>query len=168
MAFLLKIPAKKIEHVEEPKALTSKAPTRAKLNKAIDAYVAAAENNAALKKQIKALQGDLIDEDPLLGKVFEEAKPFYAAEFEDPAKEFFIESAVHKLKVGKMGFKRIITNMGYIFDKMKKKAFLESCSFPLGALDAYLTPEEQAECVSNEPTKRNVTPAGKAEKAKVE
>jgi hypothetical protein len=165
MVFLLN----KNQLLKEPKTSTPAPvkPTKAKLNSAIDAYVGAQLNNSAINDKIKELQTELIDEKPLLEKLFEELPAHYPDELAHKDKEFFIESPTYKLKIGKMGTKRIINNIGYIFDKMKKAAFLASCTFSLSALDKYLTPEEQAECVTTEDTKRNVTFVGPAEKAKI-
>ncbi|QIG76852.1 hypothetical protein EVC30_023 [Rhizobium phage RHph_Y1_11] len=141
-------------------------PSKAKLNNAIDAYVGARLHNSDIEDKIKALETEKIDEKPLLERIFEEMPPHYPEQLAAKDKEFFIESPTYKLKIGKMGTKRVITNIGYIFDKMKKAAFLAACSFPLSSVDKYLTPDEQAECVAVEDTKRNVTFVGPAEKAK--
>ena len=109
----------------------------------------------------------LIDEKPLAEKVLVEIAPFYGDKLKHKNEEFFVESTAYKLKVGKTGIKRIVNDIAYIFNKLKKKAFLEVVTVPLGAVDKYLTPEEQAECITVEDTKRNLTYVGKAEKAKV-
>ena len=164
MALILKnIPNSAL--LQEPKAAT---PTISKdpMYKAIDAYAVAAAKNADIDAAIKALTASKIDMEPLYEKVMTEISPHYATELALKDKEFTVESKKNKLKVGKMGTKRVITDMLYVFNKLKKGPFLEACTLPLTALDNYLTNDEKKECVTSSDTKRNVTLVGPAEAKK--
>jgi hypothetical protein len=167
MAFIIKstpkgvIAPEKQAQIVDPKVLD-----KTVLHKAIDKYHDALAANEAIKAQIKELTLKQVDLAPLEADLMSLVPVHYPDEVAIKDKEFFVESKKNKLKLGKVGIKRTIIDMLYIFGKMKKDAFLGACAFPLTAVDNYLTPEEKALCLSVEETKRNITLAGVAEKAK--
>ncbi|QIG66690.1 hypothetical protein EVB27_020 [Rhizobium phage RHph_TM16] len=159
MAFILKSPAKTV--TVDPATLDKTA-----LHKAIDKYHDALVANEALKAQIAELEVKKVDLSLLEKDLMELVPQHYPTEWAAHDKEFFVESKKNKLKLGKMGIKRTIIDMAAIFKKMGKDAFLAACSFPLKAVDDYLTPAEKEGVLSIEDTKRNVTLAGAAETKK--
>ncbi len=120
------------------------------IDKIGDYQVAAAK----VKDKIAKLQLELEPLEKATAELEVIANDLYAESGDDD--EFYMQGTRYRVKVGKKAKKREITDIKYVFSRMKA-AFWTVASIKLGDADRYLTPDEQDKCIKTERTVRKVS-----------
>lgn len=120
------------------------------IDKIGDYQVAAAK----VKDKIAKLQLELEPLEKATAELEVIANDLYAESGDDD--EFYMQGTRYRVKVGKKAKKREITDIKYVFSRMKA-AFWTVASIKLGDADRYLTPAEQEKCIKVERTDRKVS-----------